>query len=183
MTVSPSAIRRSASTRIANVEDPFLEEVTDPLRVVLDEAHGVAGLDVLREDEYADCAMFRPDRLGGDETLVHVRGRHPNVDDCRVGPREAHVTEQPVGVLRLGNDVDARVPEKADDPLPGEHDVVRDDYAHGISARNVVPSTSRTPPMAPTRSARWIIVEVRSEPSSSTVTSSLSSWSGALTTA
>ena len=57
------------------------------------------------------------------------------------GPCEPHVAEEPLGVLRLGDDVDARLPEQADDPLPGEHDVVRDDYAHGISARSVVGST------------------------------------------
>ena len=71
-----------------------------------------------------------------------------------VRPGEAHVAEQPLGVLRLADDVDACVAKQADDPLPREHDVVRDDYAHGISARSVVGSTSRLPPTAPTRSAR-----------------------------
>lgn len=107
----------------------------------LDEAHRVTRLDVLRKDEYAHGRMFRPDRLGGDEALVRLRGRHPDVDDRRVRPCEAHVTEQPVGVLRLGDDIDARVAKQAHDPLPGEHDVVRDDYAHGISARSLVDST------------------------------------------
>ena len=43
---------------------------------------------------------------------------------------------------------------------------VRDDYAHGISVPSVVGSTSRRLPIAPLRTARWIIVDVRSEPSS-----------------
>jgi hypothetical protein len=125
--------------------------------VLLEQTHGVTRLHVLREDEHADVRVFCPDCLGGDEALVCVRGRHADVDDCRVRPREAHVTEQPVGILRLGDDVDACVSEKANDSLPGEHDIVRDDYAHGIPARNMVASTSRRPPTAPTRSARWIM--------------------------
>lgn len=127
--------------------------------------------------------MFRPDCLGGEDAFVRVRRRHPDVHDRRVRPCASHVAEQPVGVLRLGYDLDARLVEEADDPLPGEHDVVRDDYAHGISARTAVGSTSRWPPTAPTRSARWIIVVVRAEPSSSTVTTSRSSCRGALTAA
>jgi hypothetical protein len=94
-----------------------------------------------------------------------------------------HVAEQPLGILRLADDIDACLFKEMDDPLPGKHDVVRDDYPHGISARNVVGSTSRLPPTAPTRSARWTIVEVRSEPSSCTLTTSRSSRRGALTAA
>ena len=41
----------------------------------------------------------------------------------------------------LGDDVDAGVLEQAHDPLAGEHDVVGDDYAHGISARRVLSPT------------------------------------------
>ena len=64
------------------------------------------------------------------------------------------MAEQAFGILRLGDHVDARVSEKADDSLPGEHDVVRDDYAHGISARTAIAPTSRAPPTAPTRSTK-----------------------------
>ena len=48
------------------------------------------------------------------------------------GRGEADLAEEPLGVLRLGDDVDAGVGEEADDPLAGEHDVVGDDYSHGI---------------------------------------------------
>ena len=72
-----------------------------------------------------------------------------------VGPLEPDLAEQALGVLGLGNHVDSGVLEQAHDPLAGEHDVVGDDYSHGISARRVVAPTSSEPPSAPTRSARW----------------------------
>ena len=98
--------------------------------------------------------MLRADLPGRDEAFVGVRGRHADVDDRRVGSGEPDVSEQLVGVLRLGDDVDSGVLEQTDDPLAREHHVVGDDYAHGISARRVVWLTSSEPPRAPMRSAR-----------------------------
>ena len=114
----------------------------------------VAGLDVLGEDQHADLGVLGADPLGGDEALVGVRRRHADVDDRGVGALEPHLSEQALGVIRLGHHVDAGVGEQAHDPLTREHHVVGDDYSHGISARSVVSPSSSVPPSAPTRSAR-----------------------------
>src|SRR5439155_1052971 len=84
----------------------------------------------------------------------------------------ANVMQQGLGILRLGDHIDAGVPEQPDDPLAREHDVVGDDYAHGITARRMVASTSSVPPSAPMRSARWTRSELRGPPSSATTTTS-----------
>jgi hypothetical protein len=44
------------------------------------------------------------------------------------------MAEQPLCVLRLGDDVDASVPREGGRFPAGEREVVRDDYARGISA-------------------------------------------------
>jgi hypothetical protein len=121
--------------------------------VFLEEPHGVGGLDVLGQDQDADLGMLGADRLGGDQAFVGVGWRHPDVDQRRVGAGQAHVVEQALGVFGLGDHVDARVAQEADDALPGEHDVVGDDYAHGSSARSRVGSTTSVPSRAPTWSA------------------------------
>ena len=172
ITVSPSAMRRRASTRIADVEDALLEQVADALGVLFEQPQRVARLDVLRQHEHADVGVARADPLGGDEALVGVGRGHADVDDRGVGLSEPDVAEQALGVLGLGHDLDSGVPEQADDPLACEHDVVGDDYSHGISARRVVAPTSSEPPSAPTRSARRSKRDPWGAPSSSTVMTS-----------
>ncbi len=132
--------------------------------------HRVARLNVLGEHEHADVGMLGPDPLRGDEALVGVRRRHADVGDCDVGPFEADVPEEALGVLRLADDVDACLLEEVHDPLAREHRVLCDDYAHGSSARSVRGSIETSPPRAPTRSVTCVSRETRSEPSSSTST-------------
>src|SRR4029453_15248741 len=93
------------------------------------------------------------------------------------------VVEQALGVFGLGDDLDAGVAQQADDALPGEQDVVGDDYPHGSSACSRGGSTVSLPSRAPTRSASWTIDEVRSVPSSCTVTTSRPPPRATLTTA
>jgi hypothetical protein len=108
---------------------------------------------------------------------------HLDIHDGHVRLLLADLPEQGLGVFGLGDDVDARVPQQPDDPLPGEHDVVRDDYPHGISTPNRVGSTVRMPPSAPTRSAISVMDAERPWPSSSTVTVSRPSRCAAATVA
>jgi hypothetical protein len=63
-----------------------------------------------------------------------MRGRHTNIDDGCVGTRETNMTQQRLGVLGLGDDVNICVAKKAHDSFAREHRVVGDDYSHGISA-------------------------------------------------
>ena len=73
-----------------DVEDALLEQVADPLRVLLEQPQRVARLDVVREEEHADRRDARcADLLRGDEALVGVRRRHADVDDRDVRPLEA----------------------------------------------------------------------------------------------
>ena len=153
-----------------DVEHPVLEQVPDPFGMILDQPQGVARFDVLGQDQDADLRMVRPYRPGRDEALVGVGRGHLDIHDGHVRPLLADLAQQRLGVVGLCHNVDPGVPQQPDDPLPGEHDVVRDNYPHGISTPNRVGSTVRMPPRAPTRSAIAVIDEVRLRPSSSTVT-------------
>src|SRR4029450_12137747 len=151
--------------------------------LLLEEAQGVAGLDVLRQDQDADLGMLSPDGLGGDQALIGMGRRHADVDQGHVRAGQAHLGEQALGVLGLGDPLDAGVAQQPDDSLAGEHGVAGHDYPHGSSAWSRVDSTARLPSRAPTRSASWTIDEVRSAPSSSTVTTSRPPSRATLTTA
>src|SRR5437763_5992569 len=147
--------------------------------MVLEQAQGVARLDVLREDEHADLRMLGADRLGGRQPLVGVRRRHSDVDDRRVRPFYTDVPQKPRGVLRLADDLDAGVGQQADDALARQHQVVGDDYAHGINARRPVGWISSSPPSAPMRSRRCTSSACRAVPSSRTATTT---WPSSRTT-
>src|SRR5918996_3044640 len=110
-----------------------------------------------------------------------MRRRHPNVHDRDVRPSPTNAPQHSLGIFRLTHDVDASVLEQSDYPLSGKQDVICDDYAHGISARRIISPTFSVPPSAPTRSADRTIADVRSEPSSCTLTTSHSSSRAAVT--
>jgi hypothetical protein len=77
-----------------SVEDAFLEQVADALRVLIEQPHRVSGLDVLRQKQDAGVGMRPTDPLGGDEALVGVRRRHADVDDCGIVPLEPDLAKQ-----------------------------------------------------------------------------------------
>src|SRR6266702_2171024 len=143
--------------------------------MVLDEPHGVARFDVLRQHEHAHFRMLGSDPASGHESLVRVRGRHADVDHRDVRVREVNVFHELIRVARLGHDVNPSILAESHDPLSSDHDVFRNHYPHRISTLHTVGSKSTLPPRAPTRSASATIGDVRSEPSSWTVTTSLSS--------
>src|SRR5688572_16777056 len=101
---------------------------------------------------------MRPaDLLRGDDSLVCVCGRHSDVDDRDVGPRELHLAEQLLCGADLADDVEAGLEQQPLQAFPEQHLVVCDYDPHGISTRIFArPSASRTtssvPPAAPTRS-------------------------------
>ena len=102
-----------------DVEDTLLEEITNSLGLILDKAHRVARLHVLREDENTNFRMLGSDRLCGDETFVGVRRRHPDVYDRDVWAIPTNGTKQSLGILCLAYDIDVCVLQQADYSLPG----------------------------------------------------------------
>ena len=78
----------NSSNRIAqhgNVVDPILEEIADPLWVLLEEPQRVAGIEVLGEDEHSDVRVQSSDLHRRDEPFVDVCRRHPDVGEHDVG--------------------------------------------------------------------------------------------------
>ena len=115
------------------VGDALLEEVAGALGALLEQPHREARLDVLREHEHRHVGMALADSLGGDDALVRARRGHADVDDRAVGPLGRDRVHERVDLAYLGDDVEARVGQHADDPLAGEHHVLGDDDAHGPS--------------------------------------------------
>ena len=79
-------------------------------------------------------SSWRMDRAATSPSSVCVGGIRMSTT-ATSGPVQPDAAQQPGGILRLADDVDAGLLEQVDDSLPGEQDVVGDDYAHGISAR------------------------------------------------
>ena len=70
-----------------DVGHALLEQVAGALGVLLEQAHRVVRLEVVGEHEHADVAGASARiSLRGDEPLVGVGRRHPDVDDRDVGP-------------------------------------------------------------------------------------------------
>ena len=146
-------------TELLDVRDAVLEQVADAFRAVCEELHRVRRLRVLRQHEDADSRVPLPDLLRRLEAFVRVGRRHPDVHDRHVRRVRAHLEHQLVGVRGLADDLEAGVGEDAGDAFPEEDGIFGEDYAHGISARILVPSPGRLtiprrPSRASTRSAR-----------------------------
>ena len=75
---------RPAAAR-CDVGDTVLEQVADPLRRVLEQLDRLPGLDVLRQDQDAHPGMLGADLLCGQQALVGVRRRHPDVGHHHIG--------------------------------------------------------------------------------------------------
>src|SRR5262249_30780966 len=143
----------------ADVRYALFEQVTPRLRVVLEQARGVARLQVLGQDQYADLGMGGADPLGCDQAFVGMGGRHLDVDDRHVGMLGGHDPKELLGVIGLAGNLHAGLFEEAGCPLPHQHGVVGNHNTHGISPVIVRPdapgasSMRSLPPSAPTRSA------------------------------
>ena len=96
-----------------DVGHPLLEEVAEPARVVGEQPLGVADLQVLAQQHDRGARVGPPDAPGGEEPLVGVRGRHPDVDDRDIGALPLHEPQELLAVRRLTDDLDARVGEQS----------------------------------------------------------------------
>ena len=86
---------------------------------VLDQPEREPRIDVLRQDEDADCrTMLGADRLGGSEALIGVRRRHADVDDHDVWLQLADGLEERLAVADLRDDLEPGLDEQAGDALP-----------------------------------------------------------------
>jgi hypothetical protein len=85
---------------------------------VLEQAHRVVDVEVLRQHEDAGARVLGPDALRGDEAFVGVRRRHLDVDHGDVRLRERDAAQQ------LG-----RLPGQAGDRHPGALEQAREAVA------------------------------------------------------
>ena len=113
------------------IEDALLQQVSETARVGLDESHRVRRLDVLGKDEDRRPGNTGLDLERGDQTLVCVRRRHPDVEHRHVRPMDAHRRQRLVAVARLGDDLASDLTKDGDDAGSREEGVIGDDYAHG----------------------------------------------------
>lgn len=82
------------------------------------EPHGVARLDVLRENEHTYLGVMFADVARSHEAFVGVCGGHPDVDNRNVGSSEPDMVEEPLGVFSVSHHLDAGIAEQANDALP-----------------------------------------------------------------
>jgi hypothetical protein len=64
--------------------------------------------------------MFGADRFSRDNALVGVGRWHPDVHDSGIRLTKPDLPHQPVAIRSLTDDLDARLSEHVDDPLPGQ---------------------------------------------------------------
>jgi len=112
------------------VPDAVLEEVAAPCALVLEQLHGVAGFDVLREDQDANGGVALPDPQGGLEAFVGECWGHPDVCQGGVGLQCTDPAQEVVGVVGLGEHIESLLPEQPNDAFPEQQRVVGDDQTH-----------------------------------------------------
>src|SRR3954454_3126087 len=125
--------------------------------MLLEQAHRVTRLEVVRENEHPGVWVPLADRLRGGEAFVRVRWRHLDVDDDQLRPPPLDQGEQLVAVACRSRDLEAGLRQQSAEALAQERLVVRDNHAHGSSSRTTdspsTPVTATDPPSAPTRSS------------------------------
>ena len=99
----------------------------------------------MREDEHTDLWMPVADLLGGDEPLVGVAGRHPDVGEDHIGQPRVDETQEPGGVARLSDHIEPGVGEQPRESFAQQSLVFGEYDAH---------STNRLTPRENPRAAR-----------------------------
>ena len=133
--VDDALARRDATHRIddhAAVGHALLEQVADPRRVLLDQAHRVADVEVLRQHEDAGRRVLGTDPLRRDQALVGVRRRHLDVDHRHIGLGELDAAHQLRRVAHTAGDRHPGTLEQARQPVAQEHRVVGDDHLQPV---------------------------------------------------
>ena len=112
----------------------LLEQVADALGRVLEQPQRVARLEVVGEHEHADVGVLAADLLRGDEPVVGVAGRHADVEDRHVRPRQRDAAQRLGRRARLADDFDVGLGQQPREPFAQQRLVVGEHYAHGSSA-------------------------------------------------
>ena len=110
--------------------EALLEEIRPALRAGVEESHRVPRLGVLAEHDDAHVRMLLPQLRGEADSLVGIRGRHPDIRQDDVRLRALDGGAQLVEVARHLHELDVfDVVEDAHDPLTGEEAVLGCDDA------------------------------------------------------
>ena len=124
--------------------------------MILDKAHGVAGIEEMGQHQHSYRRMQIANCHGSHQAFVGVRRRHFDVDQGDIRTVEGDRHQQPVRVRDRGHHLDADLGQQAGQPFPQQHLVVGDHDPHGNTAVIEVSPRSRStrsvPPRAPTRS-------------------------------
>ena len=127
--------------------------------MIREQAHRVAGLQVVGQDEDGDRWVVPSDCLGRNDAFLGVGRRHLDVDDGDVGLVPRNERQKPVGRVSMADNLDTRVAKETREPLAQKRLVFCDHDAHGISTTSsirpdVASDLLSTPSTAPTRSPR-----------------------------
>src|SRR5438552_3728711 len=108
------------------VGDTLLQEVAEPLGMLLEQLHGIGRLDVLRQQKNSDRRVELTDASCRDDSFIRVCRRHPDVDDRAVWLVGGKRTHQVGLVADFRDDIDAFVAKHADASFPHQHHVPAD---------------------------------------------------------
>src|SRR5262245_23664689 len=141
-----------------DVDDMVLQQVAEPLRVVLRESSGVAALQRLRQQQDAEAVVLLAQLRRRASALVREARRHPDVDQRDVRPVLHDEALELVGVAGHRTGLDVGLGEQPGQPFAEQHRVVGDHDPHGSVPITIVPPSGRVrtasaPPTASARSA------------------------------
>jgi hypothetical protein len=101
---------------------------------------------MLGEDEHRDAGMGLPDLSGCDETTVlHVSGRHADIDDRDVGAVRAHLEQEVISVRRPADYLVTCFLEQQRNAFAQEGIVVRNDDSEGLRGAQKAPDGVASP--------------------------------------
>ena len=132
--VPPDATRTRASTKSADVCDPVLEQVADPGRAAGQQLGGVAGLDVLGEDQDPHAGMAPAQGEGGPQPFVGEGRRHADVDHGHVGGIFGHRLLEADGIADGAGHGETPVGQKLDQSVAQDGGVLGDHDGYGVGA-------------------------------------------------
>jgi hypothetical protein len=136
---SPFGDTPSSVEEVVDVENTVLEQITEAASCG-DKLEGVAGLDVLRENEDGGPRVPAPDLGRRAHALVLVVRRHAHVNDGEIRLVLGDDRHQGFGVAHPGEDHVPGILEQSCEPLAKQDGVLRDHDPHGISASIRVPA-------------------------------------------